>query len=308
VISEAFASGPAATFTREQARGAGFGDHEIACAVRAGRWVRVRRDMYALPFGVGSQPTEEQSHVVRVQGVAAKLGHRCIVSHQSAVLVHGLPVWGASLDQVHLTRIGAGTSRSRAGVTMHLNRLLDGDDVVVHDIRVTTAARSLVDLARVAGFEAGVCAMEAALRLRSTTRIELERASTPLHRQRGAGVARRAVDFVDGASESVGESRMRVAIHELGLPAPQLQELFCNDRGRPVGRVDFWWPDVNVIGEFDGLVKYRGTLGNPVDVLIAEKRREDALRALTGARVIRFTWADLGDRVRLQGVLRSALR
>lgn len=48
-------------------------------------------------------------------------------------------------------------------------------------------------------------------------------------------------------------------------------------------------------------------MGNPVEVLIEEKRREDALRALTGARVVRVTWAELGDRIRLERTLRTAL-
>lgn len=71
--------------------------------------------------------------------------------------------------------------------------------------------------------------------------------------------------------------------------------------------MDFWWPDANVIGEFDGLVKYRGTMGQPVEVLIAEKRREDRLRALTGATVVRVTWRELDDRPALERSLRRAL-
>jgi hypothetical protein len=123
----------------------------------------------------------------------------------------------------------------------------------------------------------------------------------------GVGCARRAVTFANGASESVGESRLRVAIHELGFPPPLLQELFRDEHGRPLGRVDYWWPGANVIGEFDGLVKYRGTLGEPVEVLIAEKRREDRLRALTGATVVRVTWRDLDDRRQLERSLGRAL-
>ena len=279
----------------------------MAAAVRSGRWLRVRRDTYALQLVTGLSPSREHEHLLRVQGVAGRLGSGCIVSHQSAVLVHGIAVWGASLDQVHVTRIGAGTSRSRAGVTTHLNRLVDGEDTLVRDIRVTTPARSLVDMACVTNFESAVSSMDAALRLGSTVRTELEQASTHVKRLRGAGIARRAFAFSDGASESVGESRLRVAIHDLGLPPPVLQHEFRSDLGYVVGRPDMWWPDSNVIGEFDGLVKYRGTMGEPVEVLIAEKRREDALRALTGARVVRVTWADLGDRPRLERTLRSVL-
>ncbi|HEY8790488.1 MAG TPA: hypothetical protein VIM10_15340 [Actinopolymorphaceae bacterium] len=48
-------------------------------------------------------------------------------------------------------------------------------------------------------------------------------------------------------------------------------------------------------------------MGQPVEVLIAEKRREDRLRALTGATVVRVTWRELDDRPALERSLRRAL-
>ena len=44
-------------------------------------------------------------------------------------------------------------------------------------------------------------------------------------------------------------------MRELGLPAPELQHDLC-DRGRFVARLDFWWPEHGVVGEFDGRSKY----------------------------------------------------
>lgn len=55
-----------------------------------------------------------------------------------------------------------------------------------------------------------------------------------------------------------------------------------------------------VVGEFDGRVMYgrpgiASVSGDaPADVVWAEKRREDSLRA-TGVQVVRWTWADLAD-------------
>jgi hypothetical protein len=57
--------------------------------------------------------------------------------------------------------------------------------------------------------------------------------------------------------------------------------------------VDFWWPDAGLIGEFDGAGKYlraemlRGS--TTADALLAEKRREDRLRAIN-PRLTRWGW------------------
>jgi len=59
--------------------------------------------------------------------------------------------------------------------------------------------------------------------------------------------------------------------------------------------VDFAWPHLGVVGEFDGRVKYGRDLApdqDPTEVLWDEKVREDLLREL-GWLVVRWTWADL---------------
>ena len=65
-------------------------------------------------------------------------------------------------------------------------------------------------------------------------------------------------------------------------------------------RVDFAWPDVGVVGEFDGRIKYGRQLAgsDPHGVVFAEKLREDALRR-AGWTVVRWTWADLKSPRRL---------
>jgi len=62
-----------------------------------------------------------------------------------------------------------------------------------------------------------------------------------------------------------------------------------------VFEVDFGWPELRTVGEFDGLVKYGRLLKpgqDPADVVVAEKLREDEIRDLD-LRVIRWTWADI---------------
>jgi len=104
--------------------------------------------------------------------------------------------------------------------------------------------------------------------------------------------------FADGRSESVGESRSRVAIARAGLPAPDLQvEWYAAADGRFLGRSDFGWRERRTVGEFDGRIKYGRLVPpgrQPGDVVFQEKRREDLIRG-EGITVVRWTWAELDD-------------
>jgi hypothetical protein len=89
-----------------------------------------------------------------------------------------------------------------------------------------------------------------------------------------------------------GSPRSRALIHVLGLPAPVLQHAFYDSDGF-IGRTDFFWPEYGVIGEFDGDAKYLedDLLGGSTarEAVLAEKKREDRLRAL-GYTVVRWDW------------------
>jgi hypothetical protein len=119
----------------------------------------------------------------------------------------------------------------------------------------------------------------------------------------GIGTAVRAVGFGDGRSESVGESRLRVLLADLGLPAPVLQAEIRDAAGVLVARVDFLLARWGIVIEFDGAVKYAGT---GAEALIAEKRREDRIRDL-GYEVVRVVWADLAAPAELVGRIRRAI-
>lgn len=105
----------------------------------------------------------------------------------------------------------------------------------------------------------------------------------------------------DAGAESPGESLSRVRMAEGGFLLPESQAVFDLPGGGRA-RVDFWWPELGLVGEFDGKVKYtraRQLSGVDVaEVVHAEKVREDGLRSL-GLGVVRWCWQDLwpGSRV-----------
>lgn len=115
--------------------------------------------------------------------------------------------------------------------------------------------------------------------------------------------------FADGRSESAGESLSRALIHELGFAVPELQVELRSPSGEFLGRPEFWWRQVRLIGEFDGMTKYtrvaREQGRTAEEVLVAERRRE--LR-LTGPdrRMIRWMGKDLMDEAGFERLLLEA--
>jgi hypothetical protein len=234
---------------------------------------------------------------LRVTGVA---------SHASAALLHGLPLWRIPTQRVHVTRRPPAAGSGSARVHLHVARLPDDQVEVVDGVPVTDVARTVLDLARTTPFESAVIAADAALHTKLTSREQLELRLAELGPVPGVRRAARVIAFADRRNESVGESRSRVLIHRLGLPAPDLQVKAFRADGVSLGRCDFGWEEERTVAEFDGRVKYGRLLRpgqDPGDAVFDEKLREDAIRD-TGREVARWTWADLatprtvGDRLR----------
>lgn len=112
--------------------------------------------------------------------------------------------------------------------------------------------------------------------------------------------------FSDARSESAGESLARALVHELGFVAPQLQRRIFSRDGREVARVDFWWEEVCVAGEFDGIGKYDVDLHADAPArrraISREKARDVELQRVCRA-VSHWTWKDLWDPARLEAEL-----
>ncbi|PXX65246.1 hypothetical protein DFR70_104308 [Nocardia tenerifensis] len=266
----------------------GFTDREL----HAG-WRRVRRGYYVGVDGAADR-TASQQHLMLTDAAVQAASPDAIISHVSAAVVHDLDLWAAPLGRVHLLRNRATGGRVTRQLVLHSMRITPEEIVLVGDRKVTSAARTVIDLARTLPFDQAVVLGDSALRLGKTTRAELVE---QLARHLGPGTpkARRVVEFVDGRSESPGESRSRVALHTARFPKPELQASIVTPDHRFVARVDFLFPELGIIGEFDGLIKYRTHLRglrSPEDIVIAEKAREDALRAL-GWLVVRWTWHEL---------------
>ena len=271
-------------------------------AVARGVYVKVIRSAYvradhwaALDF--------EGRHRARMRA-AWLLDPRLVFSHLSAALLWGLPVVGGDLAIPHALGDHSSGSRSRTGLRRHAVGF-SREHTTVDGLPVTTLSDTCVHIA--AGYEADVSVpvLDFALAHTEVSRdILLERlAATPA--SGGAVRGAWAVGFANPLSGSPGESLSRVGIHCLGLDAPDLQVRIDDARGL-AGIVDFFWPDHRLVGEFDGLGKYLRDVftdgREPGEVVVAEKNREDRIRA-TELKVARWGWDAARDTAKLRRIL-----
>jgi hypothetical protein len=267
----------------------GYDSSELRRLGRSGELERIRRGAWT---DAGQADDPRSAHLRLIEATVRQSSPEATVSHMSAAALHGLPIFSNGLQRVSLTRDRAGGGATRRYVQLHGSWLPDEDVTVLNGIRITTPARTVVDLAcTLTPFQA-VPIGDAALR-RGLSHAQLAASLQRAGRRTGIGTARRSIWMLDPRSESVGESSSRVVFRDHNVPAPEPQ--FEIRDGAFVARVDFAWPGFKTIGEFDGKIKYGELVREgqtPADVLFAEKQREDRLRAL-GWQVVRWVWTDL---------------
>lgn len=283
-------------------------------AVRAGELTAVTRGVY-VATALWSSAYPEGRHRAAITAVDA-LRSGLVFGSTSAAVLWGRPLLHSIPAKPIAIRSTASGGRSDANVTVR-ETLTPFEPVSVGGVFATSLARSLVDAARALPLGPAVGALDHALSHPASSetwptsdRVSLEELLAEIDRGThvGRGRARVAIAFANGESGSPGESLSRVIISTCGLSAPVLQQAFYDAEGL-IGYVDFWWPELGIIGEFDGNGKYlreefaRGR--TQAEVIADEKRREDRLRAL-GYIVVRWEWSDLMRPHRLREKLRRA--
>lgn len=280
----------------------GLTTREIASLVRRRVLVRVHRDAHRIP---ADGDTPQADFHVAVRAVRGRHPGR-VLTGSAAVAELGLPVFGRP-SRVAVVQDQRGGSSARSVVR---TVALPPENQLTWSARgrTATAARAVLDAARLDGVVTGVVAADAALRAGMTSPDELHEVAATMAGLQGAQHARRCARLADAGSQSPGESWSAVVLDDHLVPRPQRQVEIWDDAGL-VGLVDFHWPESGVVGEFDGRVKYGRTNPSgapPEEVVWSEKVREDRLRGV-GLGVVRWTTPDLRAPVTWIRRLRRAL-
>lgn len=293
----------AGPFTAEQAWAAGFTRSDVRRFVRCGQWILLRRGVYITASALACADGDATRRLaLDVAALRLALEWDAVAGGTTAARLWGFELLPTPVQRmlVVVTDDPGAVARSRSDYVVRTAALPVDHRAIRHQVPVTSAARTALDLARTSTFVRSVVALDSALRQRLVTVSELEAVLADCAHWPGVERARRAVEFADVRSESVLESLSRVAMHEQGIARPRTQVVIGD------ARVDFFWDEVRVVGEADGLGKYEGSGARTTrEIVRAEKRREERLTD-AGFEVVRWGWEDARNPARLARRLRAA--
>jgi very-short-patch-repair endonuclease len=275
--------------TAAQCRRHGISHQQVRTLLRRGEWLRLYRGIYiaapAWPHDPSDPLRDLRQLSMRCRALLVVLPAGTVISHQTAAALWRLAVPSPN-PTIHVTVPPGAVVPSVAGVEMHRSRAAVSVERPF-GVDATSLSRTVVDIARRAGFAEAVALADSAL----ATHPGLDLGSELLRCYGGRGYRQAAavVAFADERSESPLESLARALWHAADLAAPEIQAVITVD-GRFVARVDFLWRAARLVVEVDGMSKY----AEPGE-LAREKQRQNAL-IRAGYTVLRFTWADIVHR------------
>jgi hypothetical protein len=267
-------------FTHAQAVACGFTPKTIEYRVATRRWRPAHRGVYVMP---GAPKTFEQD----VTCVVLAAGPGAAASGRTAGALFGFE----GIERGVLEVVVPKHRRVRVrGATVHHVSLGRRDVTQINGIRVTTPARTLIDLAAVLPRHRLEDALDDAVRRNLIRPRELEARLDKMIRRGRAGVGvllelvrERTARNVPGSGR---ESRVRRILTRAGLPEPVRQHEIFDANGTFVARVDLAYPDERLYIEYDG-AGHESAKQRRIDI-----DRQNRLTEL-GWRPLRFTKTDL---------------
>jgi very-short-patch-repair endonuclease len=244
-------------------------EHRLAC----GRLRRLHRGIFAVGYS-------EISRYGRWMAAVLACGRDALLSHQSAA-----ELWGIRSPQSGPIEVMLPGPRKRraSGLIIHRRTVLSPRDRRArHGIPVTFPARTLVDLALRLSAPELESAVNEADRLDLIDPERLRQMLDEMGGQPGASTLSRLLDRrMFRLTDSELERRFLRLLRSAGLPMPETGREICGFR------VDFFWPDLDLIVETDGL-RYHRTPAQQ-----ARDRRRDQAHIAAGLTTLRFTHAQV---------------
>jgi hypothetical protein len=275
--------------TTRQLIDAGLSPSQIHRRAARGQWTRcgpgARTAINLTHLEAGEAPEVEiRKHcLLTAAALLRRPGHAA--GGASMAILHGLPVMTVP-DLPQLIAPEPATTGRRAGAHVRRGNPPPAERADWFGVPGLTVAATVLDLACLDP-RSGLMAADAALHERLLTPAALAATVADAPPRRGVRRAREVLALADERIESPLESLTHLALHDSGFPPPDLQTLLIGGDGRRY-RVDFYWPEHNLILEADGLSKYRKQGFGP------EKRRERMLRRAK-FHVERVIWSEVID-------------
>ncbi|MDP5226754.1 MULTISPECIES: hypothetical protein [Arthrobacter] len=248
-LPEQFRSG---SFTTVEADGAGLSRSRLRAS-----------DLDAPSRGIRVPLRDDSSLLQRLRGYTA-LDDASVVSELTAARARGisLPPWVD--DTIHLSRTKGGTHPRRAGVVGHRTLLLPDEVEHLDGVRITSPARTWLDLAHHLPLWDLVAAGDHLVnehgpdhphpREAICTLEQLRRTTMAHPKKKGKRNALAALDLIRVGADSPKETEMRRVLMDHGMPEPTLNVVLYGEWSRPVVWPDVAYPEFRISLQYDGKV------------------------------------------------------
>jgi very-short-patch-repair endonuclease len=280
--------------TRRQLLALGLSAPAISYRLEAGRLRRVHPAVYAL---AGFPSTWDQDLLAALM---AAREHAAITHFAAGTLWH---LEAVTAECPHVLVVHR-RKLELEGVVVHRTRSVARGDIVRHGLlRVTSPARTLIDLATVLAADPLEDALDDALRRRLVSVTRLSARIETRNGIAGMGTLRRLLRERSTERESGSglENRFLRTFLKAGLPRPVRQYEVRNREGRFIARLDFAYPQARLAIEIDGYASHSGRKRWERDLA-----RQNRL-IVEGWRFLRFSRRDADQSSDLFATIRGAL-
>lgn len=190
----------------------------------------------------------DMSPAVRAQAAWLWSRRRGVLAGRSAAALHGAKWVDARLP----AQVLWSNRRAPRGVEVWSDGVAPDEVTTINGMRVTTAARTALDIACREPFGPAVAAIDALAR---ATRLGPDDVTALARRhpgRRGIRQARNVLRHIDPGAESPRETWLRLLLIRGGLPAPTTQIPIRNEYGVLVASMDMGWEGLKIAAEYDG--------------------------------------------------------
>jgi very-short-patch-repair endonuclease len=259
--------------TRAQLLAHGYSRHAIEHRLAKGRLYRVHEGVYAV-----GRP-ELTRYGIWMAGVLA-CGEAAVLSHLHAAALWEIRTYAAG--PIHVS-VPLPRQVNRPGIVIHRRKALTDDDLTTHhNIPVTTPIATLVDIAPTLTRDEREAAINEADKRKLVNPPTLRAALDEAVPRPGTAILRNTLDHRTFTLTDTKLERLFLPLaRRAGLPKPRTQEWIHGFK------VDFHWPDLNLVVETDGLTYHRTPAEQATD------RVRDQTHLAAGLTPLRFTRAQV---------------
>ena len=262
------------------------GPQLLRTALLSGRIERIVRGVYV----AAANRRSHDAYLLLAMAIGLTNG-AAIVTGPAAAAIMGFAFLAPADGRVDVLAVG--TKDRRRGRTVNRRAVKTiGTPYIARGVRITSPARTALETCVLHGIRDGLVVVESMMWKRTCDAATLSEEMRAMGRRRGIEMARRVLALASDRSQSPGESLVRWCIDRAGLPQPLQQVAIYGRHGNWLAVVDFFWPDLGLVIEFDGLVKTSGQFGDPVQVARNQLERQENLLH-PGLRVVRLKWGDV---------------